>query len=346
MVFSNCARYLKDFKNVLVMFILPVMLVTSLNVFNNNFVSDGSSDKVAIINLDKGYLGNEFIKSLGIKDVYGSKIMALQKLKQYKYYAVYELPKNFSESVNKGIKPIINSYKTKNSNTEAVFESKLELKLNNMITNKISNEKHSNNIVIKYNRKIEDSNYHGDAFILIYLMVVFSMILSIDLLRLKKNKVLERLRVTGNSAYSIMLSIYVSMFIVQMLLYSMAFLVLSIVFKYDFSNFGIVILNIGLMSILCIGIEIMLSRIFKNDMLISVVGAMIALIMMFSSGIDESSMSLNIMKFRKLNPFYWVMDSIEKSKIFPNAVIIILMSLVLFTFGGFKCFELEHKEKE
>ncbi|PJI07462.1 MULTISPECIES: ABC transporter permease [Clostridium] len=346
MVFSNCIRYLKNFKNILVMFILPVILVNSMNVFSNNLVSDDSSYKTAIINLDKGYRANEFIKSLGIRDVYHSKTEALQKLKQYKYYAVYELPQNFSESVNKGVKPTINSYKTKNSNAEAVFESKLELKLNNIIADNISNEKHPNSISIKYNRKIENKSYNSDTFTLLYLMLAFSMILSIDLLRLKKDKVIERLTVTGNSTYSIMLSIYISMFIVQMILYSMAFFVISIVFRHNFSEFGIVILNIGLMSILCIGIEIMLSRMFKTDMLISVVGAMIALMMMFSSGISESSMGTNIIKFKKLNPFYWVIDSVEKSRIFPNAIIIVLMSVVLFTFGGFQYFEFAHREKE
>ena len=43
-----------------------------------------------------------------------------------------------------------------------------------------------------------------------------------------------------------------------------------------------------------------------------------------------------IVTLSKFTPFYWVMDSIEKSILFPNVFILILMDLAFFGAGSIK----------
>lgn len=351
MVAVNSKRYFKDLKNVIMMLILPFICVAAVSML----LKDGnmnSNEKVAIVNSDSGIQGKELIKKLGVIDIYEKKEQALKELRNYNYMAVYEVPKDFSDKLSRGDIPEITAYKLESGNSTQLFETNLQNKISEMLKVQILSSKNiiigeenldKNLINIDYKMKpglLSQGEFLPIMLILFYL-VTFSGNFSADLLTLRKDKILERFLSTRNKGYEIMGSLYLSMLIVQTVLYSASFLLMDLVFKYKFENFGMLLLNIILMSMVSISLVVMITRIFKEGPVASLILTMITMIMFFAyilSVIAETSSKVpEIMTtLSKLTPFYWALDSIEKSVIFPNAIILVLMALVFFSAGSIR----------
>ncbi|MBC8059725.1 MAG: ABC transporter permease [Clostridiaceae bacterium] len=351
MVFVNAKKYLKDYKNIVMMFILPILCVGMVHFLNGNS-STGLDAKVAILHLDKGTLGNELIADLGVNSIFDNKEQALKELRTYNIIALYEIPDNFTEEIDKGIKPKINVYKLEEGNNTQVFEAQLEQKLNQLLkvkilknNNIIQDKKEIANNFIKIQYNLKSGFMDDEAFMTIVLvmffLVAFSANISMDLLILRKEKILKRFLSTNNTGYQIMGSIYVSMVIVQIFMYTTSFIVMNVVFKLAFQNFGVLILNIALMSMVSISLGVMLVRIFKDPGVVSLVINMVSMGMFFlyiAGLIGESSSKVPsiIITLSKFTPFYWALESVEKSIIFPNSFVLILIALTFFSAGSIK----------
>jgi ABC-2 type transport system permease protein len=264
MVLVNCKKYFKDYRNIVVMFILPIVSVALVNFFIEGS-ERGLNVKIAVINLDKGSSGKDLTESLGVNNIYYSKDKALKELKNYNYAALYEIPENFSDNINKNVKPIINSYKLEKGNSTQVFEANLEQKINELLRNKLlknkdiimnENEMDKNILKVQYNMRpgLLTAGSLVPIMLIMFYLFCFSSNLSTDLLNLRKGKILERFLSTNNEGYKIMGSIYLSMLIVQVVMYTSAFLVMDIVLKIKFENFGMLLLNIALMSMVSISL--------------------------------------------------------------------------------------------
>lgn len=351
MVAVNCKKYFKDYKNVIMMFFLPMLCVLLVNFLTNNSKS-GLDTNVAVVNLDSGTLGKEVAQELGVNNVYYDKDEAINDLKDYDYIAFYEIPENFTESINKNIKPVINAYRIEDGNNTRVFEANLEKKISELLTSKIlldnkiisnKSELGRNIINLQYNMKkgLLESGSFLPILMILFLMVTFSSGISADLLVLKKSRILERFLSTNNRGYQIMGSIYLSMMITQTTMYTLSFVVMNAVFKYKFQNFGMLVLNIVLISAISISLGIMISRIFQDPGVATVVITLVSMVMFFLyvgglQGETSAKVPSIIVVLSKFTPFYWAMDSIEKSVLFPNIFILILMTLVFFSAGSIK----------
>ncbi|WP_425449553.1 ABC transporter permease [Dethiothermospora halolimnae] len=353
MVLVNCKKYFKDYKSIASMFLTPIIIVLFVNnVMSPGGGSDSLGTQMGIVNLDKGTLGKEFAEKLNPSNIYNDKEKALKELKNYNIIALYEISENFTEEINNNKKPVINSYKLEAGNKAKAFEIELEkninelykiqlLKRNNIIKN--DNELKENIINVQYNT--EENIFSADSFlpimIIIFLLLINSGSISNDLLKLKKEKILERFLSTGNKGYAIMGSIYLSMIITQVIMYTASFITMKLLFKIAFDNFGVLILNIALMSMISISLAIMVNRVLKNPGSSSIVTYLTSIIMFFLYlwGINGESptvlgnMAVSLSKF---SPFYWAFESIEKSILFPNALVLILMALTFFTAGSIR----------
>lgn len=357
MVFVNCKRYFKDYKVILLMFILPFACTGLVNLMMEDG-KRGSNIDVAIVNSDRGTLGQEFIKGTGV-DLYdnkendlNNKEKALNELKKYNYIAVYEIPENFSDTVNSGLMPEIKAYKLQEGNNTQIFETNLENKLKEMLKEEIlqqgglikdGEELSKNFIKLQYNKKsgFLDQNEFMPIVMIMFYLCSFSSTFITDLLNLRKGKILERFLSTNNRGYEIMGSIYLSMLIVQGVLYTASFIALDLIFKYNFQNFGLLILNILLMSMVCISLIVMLSRIFKEPSVASIVLTLTTMSMFFlymiaMIGETSSKVPAVLITLSKFTPFYWSLGSIEQSILFPNAIVLILMALVFFSAGSIR----------
>lgn len=350
MVLVNCKRYFKNYLNVILMFLLPIICVVFINCAMNNSQS-GLDIKVAIVNEDKGKMGIELANKLNAPEIYKSMGKAMDELKSNSIIAIYEIPENFTETIESGKKPAINSYKLEKGNKTQIFEAQIESKINDMsefqiLKNKgiVSNEKEldKNVIDVKYNSKkgLMDTEAFMPIVLIMFFLMAFSSNFTTDLLNLRKEKILQRFLSTDNKGFAIMGSIYLSMFITQIVMYTSSFIVLDVLFKYNFQNFGFLLLNIALMSLVSISMSIMITRFFKDASAANVVNMLISMVMFFvytasmmtSSGSNDTKTSI----INKLNPFYWCFDSIQKSKVFPDVFILILIALVFFTAGNIR----------
>jgi ABC-2 type transport system permease protein len=146
---------------------------------------------------------------------------------------------------------------------------------------------------------------------------------------------------TNNTGFEIMGSIYLSMILVQVFIYTLSFLILNLLFKLPYGNLGLLILNISLMSMISISLGIMLVRIFKEPGVASLVINMVSLAMFFLyiGGVvaaTSSKVPAVILTLAKFTPFYWAMESIEKSILLPNEFILLLIALTFFSAGNIK----------
>lgn len=351
MIAVSCKKYLKDYRNLVMMFILPIVCVMLVNFLMNNSKS-GLDTNVAILNSDRGSLGKELTSELGVNNIYNNKGEAIEGLKNYDFIAFYEIPESFTEDINQNIKPAINAYKIEDGNSTGVFEANIEERINDFLKAKIlmdnkiisnKSELDRNVIGIQYNVKkgLLTSGSFFPIMLILFFLVTFSSSISTDLLNLRKGKILERFLSTNNRGYEIMGSIYLSMLIVQSVMYTLSFVVMNVVFKYQFENFGMLVLNIILMSAISISLGVMISRIFQDPGVATVVITLFSMVLYFfylGGMMGESSANVPgiLVTLSKLTPFYWAMDSIEKSLLFPNVFILILMALAFFSAGSVK----------
>lgn len=352
MVLVNCKRYFKDYKRIAVIFIIPIAAVLLVKVISNPNESQNLNIKVAVVNLDNGQLGNKLVEKIKAPSVYDNKEKGLEALKNYDIIALYEIPENFTEEINGNKKPIINSYKLEEGNTTQIFEAQIEQKINELYKIEIlkknniisdGNELNKNVVKLKYNMEksiVPAADFLGIIMIIFYLFSSSSNI-SMDLLGLRQGKILERFLCTSNRGYAIIGSIYLSMIITETIVYTSAFVVMKVLFKLNFVNFEVLVLNIVLMSMVSISLAIMINRIFKNPGTTSMIITLISLIMLFlyvGGSIAETSTKVPkiVLTLSKFTPLYWSLSSIEKSVLFPNVFVLILIALVFFSAGSIK----------
>ncbi|SHK73290.1 ABC-2 type transport system permease protein [Clostridium cavendishii DSM 21758] len=352
MVLVNCKKNFKDYKNLIFMFIIPIACV----FFVNNVLGDDNKENltvnVGIINLDKGSLGKEVLSDFKGVKLYNNKEVALKELKKYSVIAIYEIPESFTTSIQKGTKPDINVYKIEEGNTTNLFEFQLEEKINKLAKikmleseNLINNEKEINKNFINLKYTTEKGKMNAKDFmpivLLMFFMLSFSSGISSDLLNLRKEKILERFLSTNNNGYAIIGSIYLSMIITQTTMYMASFMVMKFAFGINFSNFGFLLLNIILMSIISVSLAVMVNRIFKDSNIATAIITISSLIMFsiyFTGTLEATSNKypkiLGVLS--KFTPLYWCLDSIEKSILFPNIFVLVLIALVFFTAGSIR----------
>jgi len=131
------------------------------------------------------------------------------------------------------------------------------------------------------------------------------------------------------------------MVIVQVFMFLASFIVMDVLFKLAFQNFGILILNIGLMSMVSVSLGVMIIRIFKEPGVASIVINMISMAMFFlyiAALVGETSSKVPriIITLSKFTPFYWALGSIDKSVLFPNVFVLLLIALVFFSAGSIR----------
>lgn len=353
MVLVNCKKYFKDYKSITFMFMLPIAVVFFVNFFiGSKPGSENLNLKVAMINLDKGQLGKELVGKIKPPSVYDNKEEALEALKNYNVIGIYEIPENFTEQINNNKKPIINSYKLEEGNSVQIFEMQIEQKINELFkvqilknSNIINTELESNKNIVKLQYNMKKNIMSADEFMpilmIMYFVFSFSSNISTDLSKLRQEKILERFLSTANKGYAIMGSIYLSMIITQTIMYTASFMVMKLIFKINFVNFGVLVLNIALMSMISISLAIMVNRILKSPGVTSIVISLISIIMLFlyiagMAGETSTMIPKSIVMLSKFTPFYWSLGSIEKSVLFPNVFVLILIALTFYSAGSIR----------
>jgi len=350
--YVNLKRMSKNKTNLLLMAILPMLVIFSTHFANNNGAYYMNAD-IGFYIEDNGKYGERMLKDMG----YNGEILydydeAMKLLEENKIIALYRIPKDFTEKIENGEKPIIESYKREEGNNTLP----LELELNDKINNKIREEILLSSNIIKDKDELykfkgetliidEYSGIDGDAYMAI-LMMVYMIILSStgigeEMVKLKKQNILSRTMTTANKGYEIMGSMFLSTLFLSAGSNMLVLFITKLIIGYSISNVPLVIINIIMASMFSITLTIFLIRLSEDAGFISIGTAIYSVASFFLSGIASSpdfypNVPRAIINLGKFMPQYWIMNSIENTKLFPNILVLALMILALFTAGSYK----------
>lgn len=350
--YVNLKRIAKNKTNLALMLIGPLILILGTHFVNKSegyYISIDSGFYME----DEGSYGEEILESMD----YGGEILydydeAMELLEKNKIIALYIIPSDFTEKIKNGEKPIIESYKREEGNNTAPLELELEDKINNKIREDIllnSNIIKDRAEIYEYRGKVsiidEYSGIGGDAYmsilLIIYMIILSSTGIGEEMLKLKKQNILSRAMTTANKGYEIMGSLFLSTLFLSTGSNLLVLFITKSIIGYSINSLPIVIINIIMASMFSITLTIFLIRISEDPSLVSIGTAIYAVASFSLSGISSSpdfypNVPKAIINLGKFMPQYWIMDSIENTKLFPNILVLGLMIIALFTAGSYK----------
>ncbi len=356
LIMVNIKRMLKDPSKIGFMFIMPILVilfVSFLESGDNHQSSVGSNATVAINIEDRGDLWEKFYVSASKSQwiFINEKEKALELLETNEVSVVYNVPADFSEKINKYEKPIIESYKREEGNVTIPMELDINNKINEFIKEKLLVDKGiissgddlfvlKTETLFERNNKVVTGDMHSVTTLLIYFIILGASPIVIELVGLKKNNIISRSITTPNKSSVILGSVAISFLIFQVSVNIVVLLLGQIVLGYDIVSFYIVFINIVLASLFSITLSLAMTRLFQNEGVANLITALIAMLTLFLSMYGQDGVYQNVPQFLKnigrFTPQYWIFDSLEKSLIYPNVFIVLLIILALFTAGSYK----------
>ncbi|WP_125154881.1 ABC transporter permease [Clostridium rectalis] len=346
-------RMIKDIKVIGFMFIMPLIVISIVNFGIKNSGGHTIMVDVAFNVEDLGKCGKELLEELKIPDksIYNNnKDKAMESLNKNDIVAVYEIPKDFSESIKNGKKPEIKAYKKEIGNGTLPIEKWINDNINkkvrenllmskNIIKSKDELDKKSVNTVIENTKDLEEEIFL--VLVLIINFVIFSAnnVVS-EILAFKRQNILKRAITTSNRGFEIIGGIYLGMVFIQSFVYMLVYICGKFIIGYSFNNILLIFINIILASIFSVSLGVFVTRLLQNEavaaLVVNIVGISTTFLSLNSIGLYTNKPSCILLNIGKFTPQYWVFDSIKHFRLFPNIFIIVLMSLVLFTAGNIK----------
>lgn len=339
----NIKRHLKNPLMLIITLLLPVVMIT--------FLSKGGGSEgigsIGIIDNSKSQYSSEVIDKLNEKysvDIVDGAIEDnINLIRGNEVGAIYVIESNFEELLDNKETPKIKAYKSQSTTGSIMAEDIISTYINEELQEDISAGLSTNTVVatITEEEVVDKGDYTMTIIMICYLMMIGGSIITEDIMRLKAQKVLRRTIATANLDLEILGSLFLSTFIIQGVLSSLALIILQAILKMPNANIVQGILVIFLASMFTTAIIVASTRWIKNQSLASL---FIVLFGLLSFGIAMFGMELNaftnvpsiINKISIISPFTWLLKIINNGEIFVPVIIITLMSAALFTAGSFK----------
>lgn len=346
-------RLIKDTNNLMVMLLMPLVVIFGVYYITTDKVSMTNID-VAFSIEDRGEYSEEMLSKLKLSKAvfYNERSKAMELLEKNDVIAVYVIPDYFTEDIKAGKKPEIQSYKKDDGNATLP----VEISINDYVNKKVKEQLLLKHGIISDKDQLYDltaktnieayKKKMGSELSLALLMIIYFIILSsnnlgTELLNLKQQKILSRALTTANKGYEIVGSIFLAMFFLQVSINLLVLILGKYLIGYALVDMDIIIANIALASMISISLGLFVTRIFKNPgvasmvlTILSVVSIMLSSLALSGDGIRKMPWILH--NLAKFTPQYWLLDSIEKASLFPNSLVLLLMTLALFTAGNYK----------
>ncbi len=327
----NIKRYFRNPIHIIATFLTPILMIIPIKMGNENTIYS-----VGIIDKDESLSSKLLIEK--INNVYDTKICTkdlednISYIKKNELGALIVIESGFEEKIKNGKTPIIKEYKSK--------DAKGVLTLEEIIKTFIKGE--TKNIKIKtIIENTEDDSGKILVLLLCYMLLIMSSFITRDMIEMKTSKVMKRNVSTINSDKEIIGSILFSSFILHVTSIIFSLIIGKLVFKIPNIFMGKAILSVILMGIFAIALSMAVSRWVNNCGVGNVITLMVALVSLalgITAFLGETYITFpNIfLTFQIISPIYWVNEIISNGMIFKGTLIILLMSLVLFTLGDFK----------
>lgn len=334
----------------------PFVLMPALMFLLFFFIFNGGSENHGTFGLvieDTGNKSDEIVKLFGDDPIILKKEEALKELKKYNIKLVYLIDKNFSSDIENNIKPKVtklfiedSGYQIKDSFINDTITKLMEdnyLDKNNISTN-YEKLNHSINIKVINNKTDIDFNSYIVILTICYTIVLLSGGIATDIVQISKNKVLSRILTSPNSNLSSISGLFLS----YLTLLSLTFNIMAVI-GYKMLDIEIpsaiyLIIAITSMVAFTLGLIMLIVRYTQNETILSVIPVISSLVMFLTEVayvINKTSLPSIVGKLIFLNPLYWVQKTLESANL-VNILPIILMSLVLLTFGSYKLEKLQN----
>lgn len=339
----NIKRHLKNPLMLIITLLLPVLMITFLKKSGG---SEGIGS-IGIIDNSKSQYSSEVIEKLNekysVNIVDGTIEDNMNLIRGNEVGAIYVIESDFKELLDNKETPKIKAYKSQNTTGSIMAEDIISTYINKKLQEDISSGLSTNTVVatITEEEVVDKGDYTMTIIMICYLMMIGGSIIAEDIMRLKAQKVLRRTIATANLDVEILGSLFLSTFVIQGVLSSLALIILQAILKMPNANIVQGILVIFLASMFTTAIIVASTRWIKNQSLASLFIVLFGLlsfgIAMFSQGLNDfTNVPSIINKISIISPFTWLLKIINNGEIFVPVIIIILMSAVLFTAGSFK----------
>lgn len=261
---------------------------------------------------------------------------AFGQMDQLEVTMIYEIPEDFPSAEQQ-----ITVHSLSGENRDALFETELfqviaELKTNEAFSQ--ANISFASTEVADATWIKPTENFNSNIAFIIFMLLFFmgyaTGFIAGDLAKMRKEGLLTRSIVSNTYSWQILGSVLLAYIIYELLVNIVIIGIMSAIFDVPIHNPMLVVSLILSMSIFTVGLTMVLFRLLKNEVLIQMLGLMFIIILVFIPLFAETFTAVHYLQF--LSPYYWVFEAIDTGLILPNALVIALYGVVLFTAGSFK----------
>ena len=285
-----------------------------------------------------------------------------EKLATGKIPGLIIIPKDFSEKISKNEKPELEILKTEESIILDNRVQALNLSINaylmdNFIKSSGLAENGENllnnniNIVFKTpnNKNIISLGLKIMTLVVLYMIIFGSTAIVTDLIKFRETKMLARAIISPNSEFKIVGSFLLAFVFIQVVVNMIVFISATIIFKLEITGLPLIFLAVVSTSFFALSIAILIARIFKKESqlaLASNITSLLTIVLFFLAIISVMPfvsippMFKNISMF---SPLYWLLEMLDKEKLFPNILIVWAMTAAIFTAGSWKIKEFNNE---
>jgi ABC-2 type transport system permease protein len=335
-------QYLKNPMILIMGFIFPTVLLLGILGFGND-----SEQKIGVINKDNSEISIKLIDKLSVeydvKNYTGTLQDNIDALRENEVGAIYVIDEDFSRLIQESKNPIISAYKKEAQAGAINAESIIETFIKSNLEEKTEVGLSENYIetVIEKDASSDNEEFLAALLMICYFMLLDSSFIVDNILKLKAAKVLKRSIVTPNSDKQILGGIFLASFLIQVILSSLAFIIVNAVIPIQNVNYPLSFLVIMLCSLVCTSIVIAATRWLKNPTLASfavmlMAIASIGLAFIGMDVVEVSNIPEALNRLIVISPFYWLMKIADGGQILMGIVVLVLTSAVFFTAGSFR----------
>lgn len=349
--YANIKRLIKSPKIWFVFVIMPAfMYLLYFFMFNN---SGMSYNTYGIVVEDTGNKYEELLEVFGENpNIIKNRQEATKLLENYDVSIVYLIGENFSKDLENNKFPKIEKLFVDDSGVQ--IEDKLIndkigelLEKNYLKTNNIDVE--SLNIQSEVNIKTVNNKTDVNGYSLIILMLCCFFIISFigqigqDIINISKTKVLSRILISPNKSFINIFVIFLSYLTLVGTIFSIMTAIGFKVLQTENMEYFRLILMIFSISAYSLSFVILITRLAKKEIVLSVVPLVVGITFFITSVLYFNN--VNIPNWAEylfyLNPLYWIIITVETNNLI-NLIPILLMTLVLLTFGSNKLEKLQN----
>ena len=353
LTYVNIKRMLKEPSKVAFSLIFPLVIILFTNFINNgkNIKASPSNIQVAYNIEDESQIVSELFQPSASSYIFlREKEKAMELLETNEVAVVYNIPSDFSEKIDNYEKPIIEAYKQEEGNVTIPIEMSINNKINEFIKEKLLVDKEiisnrdelyiiKTETTFERDKKVVSGDMHLVTMMVMYFIILGSSVIGPELITYKKNNILSRTITTPNNSATILGSLGLSLLVFEVLLDTIVYTVAIKILGYEIVNLGLVFISIVLANMYTIVLSLVITRVFNNEGIASFITTILSVIILVLSiyaNIESSEIPKILINLGKFTPLYWIFDSLEKSIIYPNVFLVLLMILALFTAGSYR----------